>query len=573
VSITTTTRLGLTRWSAESDSPIRTQFDTANGQLDLLVAGYTHDHLSNRPAPGKRGWFFFDDDAGVLYYDTGPAWITLTYAAGADADITNSAPGDVRHAGATGKRADAGHTHGREGFGAVVAVTKFGLPAGNGTSGSLAHADHSHGSPAVHAAGVLMGARSALNFVGMAVTDDAAGDQTTVTGVALAGGTTTAAAGDVAADGTSAGSAHADHRHGMPAADPAVGTAGFRTLGAGGLQAAPGDHTHPIITLHRQSFTASTTFVVPANVTELIVTLIGAGGGGGYGVPGPGNEPGAAGSSGVTVSRQSLPVTPGASLPVIIGAGGVGAVNGAGQRWLTTGGTTGSGGTNTNATDGGSTSFGGLTAPGGKAGANTVASMTAGNFPAAGTPYSVSPEHLSAVYNTATGISSVPCTGGRGGGGLVGGNGNGAGHDQNTGPWGSAQTPLFLPPGLASGGGGAGGTAPGSTGVSSASGGNSGGMGTGGNGGNGGGAANGHLPPSAQAGVGNGGQGSGVWNVDAAIHGGAGGDGPAGTGAGGGGGGGVSAGSSSPTPSIQTDVFGGSGGHGGSGTVLLEWVA
>ena len=73
-------------------------------------------------------------------------------------------------------------------------------------------------------------------------------------------------------------------------------------------------------------FTANGTFVVPKGVSILVVTAVGGGGGGGAG---GGNEydrgkPGGAGGRGSVTSSIPVTVTPGESIPVIVGQGGVG---------------------------------------------------------------------------------------------------------------------------------------------------------------------------------------------------------------------------------------------------------
>ncbi len=67
-----------------------------------------------------------------------------------------------------------------------------------------------------------------------------------------------------------------------------------------------------------QAFTSSGTFTVPTGVTEIWVTAVGAGGGGAGGVGAGG------GGSGAALSHYPMSVTPGDSIRIYIGAGGVG---------------------------------------------------------------------------------------------------------------------------------------------------------------------------------------------------------------------------------------------------------
>jgi len=64
------------------------------------------------------------------------------------------------------------------------------------------------------------------------------------------------------------------------------------------------------------NFTASGTFVVPPGVVRVAVLVVGGGGGGGWSSAG--------GNGGAVVYNASVPVTPGASVAVVVGAGGAG---------------------------------------------------------------------------------------------------------------------------------------------------------------------------------------------------------------------------------------------------------
>jgi hypothetical protein len=96
-----------------------------------------------------------------------------------------------------------------------------------------------------------------------------------------------------------------------------------------------------------QTFTSSTTFVVPAGITNIAEVLVVAGGGGGGGTFGGGG-----GAGGVLYATNFL-VTPGASLTVTVGAGGTG-----GRGF-------GNGTQQVSATNGGNSVFGSLNAIGG----------------------------------------------------------------------------------------------------------------------------------------------------------------------------------------------------------------
>lgn len=60
-----------------------------------------------------------------------------------------SAVGDTQSTGSAATFAASDHVHARESFGAVTALTTFNTAATNGTSASVARADHTHGAPAL----------------------------------------------------------------------------------------------------------------------------------------------------------------------------------------------------------------------------------------------------------------------------------------------------------------------------------------------------------------------------------------------------------------------------------------
>lgn len=163
-----------------------------------------------------------------------------------------------------------------------------------------------------------------------------------------------------------------------------------------------------------QSFLASTTFVVPAGITNLSEVLVVAGGGSG------GHYFGGGGGAGGVIYQTNFPVTPGASITVTIGAGGAAkSVSGIGNN-------------------GGNSVFGSLTAIGGGGGGN----------------YSVAP-YLGQNGGSGGGGSFGGYAGGSGtigqgyDGGPSGGNNNGSGG-------GGATSPGLAPTGLIGGNGGLG---------------------------------------------------------------------------------------------------------------------
>ncbi len=122
-----------------------------------------------------------------------------------------------------------------------------------------------------------------------------------------------------------------------------------------------------------QTFTSNGTFTVPAGVTTVWVTAVGGGGSGSTGdntIGAISDTPGNGGGAGAMVLKTLVSVTPGANIPVTIGAGGA-EVNIC----------TGNSGYGFNGNAGGTSSFGSyVTAPGGGAGTVSAAGSSGGGI-------------------------------------------------------------------------------------------------------------------------------------------------------------------------------------------------
>lgn len=79
--------------------------------------------------------------------------------------------------------------------------------------------------------------------------------------------------------------------------------------------------------LRSQVFTASGTFDVPVNVSAVWISGCGAGGGGNGYVAGTGNPSHGGGGAGEFCLGRLIPVVPGGTLSIIIGAGGAGSID------------------------------------------------------------------------------------------------------------------------------------------------------------------------------------------------------------------------------------------------------
>ena len=193
----------------------------------------------------------------------------------------------------------------------------------------------------------------------------------------------------------------------IPAAmkDAAAATPSLRTLGTTALKAAPGDDVR--FTQHgMQHFISSGTFVVPADVVQVFITLVSGGGGGGGGAGGGGFAGGAGGGGGKCCFQFPITVTPLASYAITIGAGGAGG---------------GAGGSNENGGAGGAggaTSFGALL---------SLSGSGSGNGGAGGPTDGGAADGGNSTFSGACGGGGGVAGGGVGGGGSNFGCGGGGG--------------------------------------------------------------------------------------------------------------------------------------------------
>lgn len=76
----TTTRVAVHRWTADSDTPNRSDFDDSFANIESKVAIYAEGAIGSRPAAGVHGKFWAStsgSDSGTLYYDNGTAWVVV----------------------------------------------------------------------------------------------------------------------------------------------------------------------------------------------------------------------------------------------------------------------------------------------------------------------------------------------------------------------------------------------------------------------------------------------------------------------------------------------------------------
>lgn len=90
MAVTTSTRLGVTLWSAGGDAFTRAQMQASHEAIEANAAAYDQDVFASRPTAGVAGRVFWSTDTEVLYYDNGVAWKTVGGTAFARVDQANT---------------------------------------------------------------------------------------------------------------------------------------------------------------------------------------------------------------------------------------------------------------------------------------------------------------------------------------------------------------------------------------------------------------------------------------------------------------------------------------------------
>jgi len=180
--------------------------------------------------------------------------------------------------------------------------------------------------------------------------------------------------------------------------------------------------------LNSQSFTSAGTFVVPAGVDTVWVTMIGGGGSGG--ASGDGSASTLAGAAGGYCIKQAVNVTPGASITVSIGAGGaaVSSPSGSSLAYGNDGSATsfgalsvsgGGGGPGAGGANGATTGTGQSSSVGGKAGETFYPGTVIISGPLGGAGGLFGDGGLG-IYNVTSVAPNAPANSGSGGGGNTG---------------------------------------------------------------------------------------------------------------------------------------------------------
>lgn len=141
MTVSTTTRLGITRWTSGSDPFSRSHMDASHLALENKIAAFIQG--TSKPLAGAQylGTFFWNTSSETLSYCDGAAWTDLVAGAGGWGSPVTQAVGDVAAEGTAETSSRSDHKHGMPGWGSPVSVSA--APSA-GTEATLAHSDHVH---------------------------------------------------------------------------------------------------------------------------------------------------------------------------------------------------------------------------------------------------------------------------------------------------------------------------------------------------------------------------------------------------------------------------------------------
>lgn len=91
MSVSTTTRLGIFRWSEDTDPFNRAQMDISHANLEAVAAKYTRGSTLPTPSSAWEKSFFFNTETNILYYfsgvDVDGSWVAVNNFGGTTLDV------------------------------------------------------------------------------------------------------------------------------------------------------------------------------------------------------------------------------------------------------------------------------------------------------------------------------------------------------------------------------------------------------------------------------------------------------------------------------------------------------
>lgn len=163
MAVSTTTRLGVTRWTAGGDLFDRSQMDDSHLALENKAAAFIQG--TSRPAAGAAyvGTLFWNTSISALSYCDGTTWTDLVAGSGGWGSPTTLAVGDVAADGVAETSSRSDHQHGMPAFGSPVSIASA---ASDGAAATLVRADHVHN--------IAAGAIASSNMFAAGVVNNAA---------------------------------------------------------------------------------------------------------------------------------------------------------------------------------------------------------------------------------------------------------------------------------------------------------------------------------------------------------------------------------------------------------------
>lgn len=141
MSVTTTTRLGVTQWSAGTDPYNRAQLNSSFASLEGKAAGFLQGTVRPAAAPANQGYLFFNTSGNALSYSDGAAWWEIVAGNGNFGSPIALTIGATASDGVATTAARADHRHAGPGFGTAVSI---GTTNTAGTGETVARANHQH---------------------------------------------------------------------------------------------------------------------------------------------------------------------------------------------------------------------------------------------------------------------------------------------------------------------------------------------------------------------------------------------------------------------------------------------
>lgn len=170
MAVTTTTRLGVYRWSAGTDEFNRAQMDASHSSLEDKAAIFLAGTFASRPAVSAavaRAFYLATDQnspVGILYYCDGSTWQAVNSFATPTGVVT---PGSANTQGTALTLSRSDHVHALPAWGVVGEIATVGTAAAEGSLVKFARIDHAHflANGSVTAGKIATGGVSASNQI------------------------------------------------------------------------------------------------------------------------------------------------------------------------------------------------------------------------------------------------------------------------------------------------------------------------------------------------------------------------------------------------------------------------